>query len=478
VLPGGDNTSVAYRVNNYGQVVGWTGRYVDGQLETQPFLWTPIAPNNIAGSMIGLGNFGGTVYGLGSDINDMGQVSGYAPDGAGDRQAFLWSPSGGSNTPIGAKVKIGMVGLSSTLSTGINNQGQVGGSVGSAPSLWTPNVPNGSTGTVTTLPYTGYGSVIDLNNNGQMTGHMNGYDGTYQAVRWTKAGSGYAYRNIGDDGGSYYYSPSAGAALNDSGLVVGGSIDRVFMWDASGAITDILPSNLPNNVTNVGAMGVDNAGNVVGAFAIGSRLHAFLYTGGTTFDGRQFYDLEDYIDPDLGWLALLGAGGMNRFGQICGYGYIKGELPGYYELHAFLLTPIWSNREPDCSNAVASVDVIWPPNHKFESINVVGVIDPDGDPVTITIDGIFQDEPVDTFGDGNHVPDGMGVGTNTAQVRAERSGTNKAPGDGRVYHIFYTADDGKGGRCSGEVRVCVPHDQGQGSNCVDGGPLYDSTISQ
>jgi hypothetical protein len=136
------------------------------------------------------------------------------------------------------------------------------------------------------------------------------------------------------------------------------------------------------------------------------------------------------------------------------------------------------NDPPACNLAQPSVATLWPPNHKFVSINVVGITDPDGDPVSITIDGIFQDEPVDTFGDGNHVPDGMGVGTNTAQVRAERSGTKKVPGDGRVYHIFYTADDGKGGTCSGYVTVCVPHDQGQGMNCVDGGSLYDSTMSQ
>jgi probable HAF family extracellular repeat protein/YD repeat-containing protein len=296
VLPNGDNISAAYRLNSYGQVVGWSGRYnANGQLESQPFLWTPIAPNNIAGSMMGLGNFGGTVFGIAGDINDVGQVSGYAPDNAGERQAFLWSPSSG------AKVQVGMVGLSVTQETGINNQGQIAGSVGSAPSLWTPNVANGATGSVTTLPYTGYGSARDLNNNGQMTGHMNGYDGTYQAVRWTNEGSGYTYRNIGDDGGPTYYGPSAGAALNDSGLVVGAystpdGVNHAFMWNASGAITDILPGG----VESTRAFGVDNAGNVVGDAFFGNRLHAFLYTGGMSFNPAQFYDLEDYIAPNLG----------------------------------------------------------------------------------------------------------------------------------------------------------------------------------
>jgi hypothetical protein len=134
-----------------------------------------------------------------------------------------------------------------------------------------------------------------------------------------------------------------------------------------------------------------------------------------------------------------------------------------------------ANSHPDCSNAVASMDVVWPPNHHFVPITVEGVTDPDGDPVTITIDGIFQDEPLDSLGDGSHVPDGMGVGTDTAHVRAERAGTKEVPGDGRVYHIFYTASDGRGGDCDGEITVCVPHDRGQGINCVDSGVYYDST---
>ena len=133
------------------------------------------------------------------------------------------------------------------------------------------------------------------------------------------------------------------------------------------------------------------------------------------------------------------------------------------------------NEPPDCSAAAPSIAELWPPNHKFVPITITGVTDPDGDPVTITIDSIHQDEPVDTFGDGSHTPDGTGVGTSTTNVRAERSGTKKVPGNGRVYHISFTADDGKGGTCSATVTVCVPHDQGKNTVCIDEGPIYDST---
>ncbi len=125
------------------------------------------------------------------------------------------------------------------------------------------------------------------------------------------------------------------------------------------------------------------------------------------------------------------------------------------------------NNPPDCSTATASIDGIWPPDNTFIPVNVLGVTDLDGDPITITIDRIFQDEPV------GNAPDGRGIGTSTAEVRAERDGN----GNGRVYHIFFAAGDGRGGTCSGVVRVpVVPHDQGSGIDAIDGGPLYDSTV--
>jgi subtilisin-like proprotein convertase family protein len=130
-----------------------------------------------------------------------------------------------------------------------------------------------------------------------------------------------------------------------------------------------------------------------------------------------------------------------------------------------------TNEPPDCSAAVASAGELWPPFHDFHDITVEGVTDPDGDAVSITITAIFQDESINGQGDGDTCPDGTGVGTSTASVRAERSGL----GDGRVYHIFFTADDGNGGTCDGSVTVCVPHDQGQGSKCGDQGPSDDST---
>ena len=104
------------------------------------------------------------------------------------------------------------------------------------------------------------------------------------------------------------------------------------------------------------------------------------------------------------------------------------------------------------------------------SINILGVTDYDGDAISINIDGIYQDEPVDGTGDGNTAPDGAGVGTDTAMVRAERDGA----GNGRVYTIYFTASDGQGNSCQGDVEVGVP--QSKFGHPYNDGPLYDSTI--
>lgn len=134
------------------------------------------------------------------------------------------------------------------------------------------------------------------------------------------------------------------------------------------------------------------------------------------------------------------------------------------------------NRPPDCGAAGPSVAELWPPDHGYRDVAVTGVTDPDGDPVAVAITAIRQDEHVNRGGDGNTCPDGGGAGTATARVRAERSGSPQAPGDGRVYHLSFRASDGRGGACTGEVTVCAPHDQRPGGGCVDQGPLYDSTV--
>ena len=121
------------------------------------------------------------------------------------------------------------------------------------------------------------------------------------------------------------------------------------------------------------------------------------------------------------------------------------------------------NRSPECGVARAVPDRLWSADHQLVPVTIAGVTDPDGDPVTITVTGVTQDESPNESGDGNTCPDAV-LSDGAVQLRAERSGA----GNGRVYAVSFSASDGRGGSCAGSVLVCVPHDLGQ-----DPGPAAD-----
>ena len=131
------------------------------------------------------------------------------------------------------------------------------------------------------------------------------------------------------------------------------------------------------------------------------------------------------------------------------------------------------NQPPDCSGAHPKDDLLWPPNHEMQTVEIEGVTDPDGDPVLIEVYAITQDEPLNVEGDGSTCADAEIV-DGVASVRMERTGDPNIPGNGRVYEIAFVASDGHGGKCSGTVKVCVPHDMGLRDTCIDDGQIYDS----
>jgi hypothetical protein len=102
-------------------------------------------------------------------------------------------------------------------------------------------------------------------------------------------------------------------------------------------------------------------------------------------------------------------------------------------------------------------------------VAIAGVTDPDNDAVQIVVTGVTQDEPVNGLGDGDTSPDAVLMGSN-ALLRAERTGG----GNGRIYVVSFTADDGEGGTCAGSVHVTVPHSRKTGV-AIDDGQIYAST---
>ncbi|MBI5050383.1 MAG: DUF3344 domain-containing protein [Nitrospirae bacterium] len=176
------------------------------------------------------------------------------------------------------------------------------------------------------------------------------------------------------------------------------------------------------------------------------------------------FDVTSYLSPGLNTLVLT----TGDYGDCLSLVVAAIDLPAG-------AAPGNQNQPPDVSEAAPTISCIWPPNHKFVDVGIVGVTDPDGDPVIITITTITSDEPTATIkgaGGITHAPDAMGVGTSTANLRAERSGL----GNGRVYEISFIANDGKGGKSKGKVQVRVPHDiRMKTCNAIDDGQIYDAT---
>jgi len=132
------------------------------------------------------------------------------------------------------------------------------------------------------------------------------------------------------------------------------------------------------------------------------------------------------------------------------------------------VTVTTTNSPPLCDLARAWPPILWPPNHRMIPVKIKGVADPDHDRVVITIDKVTQDEPVNGYGDGDTSPDAV-ILPKWVLVRAERSGK----GNGRVYEIKFSADDGHGGNCTGKVQVKVPRGW---SHPIDDGQDFDSTL--
>jgi uncharacterized repeat protein (TIGR01451 family) len=146
---------------------------------------------------------------------------------------------------------------------------------------------------------------------------------------------------------------------------------------------------------------------------------------------------------------------------------VSGERPDSNPSNNSASTTLTVNHNPVCTNLTAGPP-LWPPNHKLHTVTVSGATDPDGNPLTTTITGVTQDEPLNELGDGNTSPDAFpGPASDQALIRAERSGL----GDGRVYVLHVTVTDGLGGECTGAAAVSVPHDQ-SGRPAVDSGQAY------
>jgi hypothetical protein len=242
-------------------------------------------------------------------------------------------------------------------------------------------------------------------------------------------------------------------------------INKAFIYEGPLALdlcySSIDSAVISSNPEGTGQIVVDDYISVNGQLPCGIGCFNGV-TGATPEAGHDITEFHGLIAP-VNVKDNLVNDGTNEF-ALWDWGGYYGSTELYLVVSG---TPC--NQNPICDNATPSND-LWPPQHKMVSASVLGVTDPDGDPVTITIDSVYQDEVLNGLGDGNTAPDAV-INGGTVELRAERDGT----ANGRIYYINFTASDGKGGTCSGTVEVGVNHDLGKKGEAIGEGPLYSQT---
>ncbi len=279
-----------------------------------------------------LGTLGGQ-HSHAADINDAGQVVGWAYDASGARRAFLWED--GVMRDLGT-----LGGTRFTTADDINDNGQVVGHSSDAtetlrPFLWSDGVmhnldPGGQ------APF--YGPALRVNDSGWVvwTGQVgltpSGSPLT-RAFLW-RDGASTELPTLGGDGAASAY------AINDRGQAVGTSNGHAVLWD-QGSVQD-----LGSGV----ASGINNRGQIAGT----SGKHAFFWDDGQTTE----------IGPLAGdsWAQAVV---INLVGQVAGVSVLSDPATGVTRIHSFrwqlgVLQPVSPTYDSD-------------PNHRLFGMNVRGL---------------------------------------------------------------------------------------------------------
>jgi probable HAF family extracellular repeat protein len=292
-LPG-DNSSIAWGINERGDVVGWS----NGPNGHRAFLFTD------AGGIVALPGLPDKPRTIARRINDAGDIVGTADAGGTDLgHAVRWR--GGAIKDLGT-----LAAGAYSEGWGINSFGDVvgesytnGGSFSGVHAfLYTD-----ANGLVDLTPTSDTGRARDINDAGQVTGYKTALGG-YHAFRWTSG----TFEDLGVLPG---FAHSFGFAIQGSGRVAGssstggGNSEHIFRFTDGVGMQDLGGVGEHNQ-----AWSINGAGNVVGV--LGQHApRAFLYT-----DETGLKDLNGLIDQSLGWV-LLGAFDINDAGQIVGYGF-------------------------------------------------------------------------------------------------------------------------------------------------------------
>lgn len=262
-------SSTAWRINNLGQVVGWSGQPAGGNAA---MMWHNGVATNINDAM-------GATNSVGWDINDSGVIVGQGNLGPGLPKGFVYTP------------------------------GEGGQSAG-------------------TLPGYQGGANLGINGAGQIVGHSYFFGDASKAHLATRnPRGGYDSVQIGPDLQAF----SMANDINNLGVAVGQANNPSGPWNACIFTLDsknpiISLGSLPDYATSE-ANSINDAGMIVG-FAFdgpaGADPRAFVY-----FDGAM-HDLNDYLPKDSNFAWLINATGVNSHGDIVGIGRTTdGYLAGF-----------------------------------------------------------------------------------------------------------------------------------------------------
>ncbi|MEA2562938.1 MAG: hypothetical protein QOH06_4442 [Acidobacteriota bacterium] len=331
----GTYETFAFAVNDSSRVAGYSYvPLVPGPGFTRhAFLWQK-------GQMQDLGLLPGGTYSWGTDINEVGQVSGFADD-----VNIYGRPTVYRN---GAMEDLGLTTTLGGESRGINNLTEIAGyfvtnTYGTHATYWSDAT---SFVDLTTATAGTAGVAEDLNDHTQLVGWSHGAPcGAFiypRGALWEDPGTGWTVTDLAPVSG---HCMSHAWDINDAGLVVGesGAFSGVAVkWQKSAlGVWQVATLGSLGGTASL-ADAVNNRSQIVGQAQIaGGANHAFLWQCGSMID------LNSRIPASSGWV-LTAATGINDLGQIVGYGKLNG---GNYR--GFLLKP---GAEICCKAAAVPVD--------------------------------------------------------------------------------------------------------------------------
>lgn len=317
------NTSEAYAINDYGQIVGHSGVGSNGHA----FYWED-------GIITDIGAVGGALGA--TDINNAGMAVGHSNSGSLINGAFIWED--------GQMNALGMLPSGRwSYAHGINESGTV---VGKA------NLITGNTSYYQAVKWEN-GNIIDLgvlenqssyinssqanaiNDEGVIVGFSFGasedYDWSVYAVKWengniekldtlAKGSQANDINNKDQIAGTVEYLVEGGG---------GTTYGHAALWE-EGSVVDL--GTLGEGLRSK-AYAINEEGSIVGQSTLTSSRYDQNYHA-TLWSGNEIIDLNNLINPSFDWM-LSSATDLNEVGQIVGEGIVGGTR------HGFLLDPEW-----------------------------------------------------------------------------------------------------------------------------------------